>query len=158
MEVPVLLFPNFDKPFRLYTDASLKSLEVVLKQEDENKNLRPVAYASRSLTPVEKNYHTTDLKCLAIIWSVKHFHKYLINKPFKIFTDYNTLKSLQKISELTGRRVRWIIELQQYNFTIEHRSEKKNQNADALSRLFLEQYIKQSGVFPNLDIDSRIFC
>ncbi len=34
------------------------------------------------------------------------------------------------------------MELQQYNFTIEHRSGKKNQNANALSRLFPEQYIK----------------
>src|SRR6266540_4019663 len=142
MEAPVLLFPNFEKPFVLCTDALLKGLGAVLEQEDEKKNLRPVAYASRSLTPAEKNYHTTDLEYLAIIWSVKHFHKYLINKLFKIFTDHSVLKSLQKISELTRKRVRWIIELQQYNYTIEHRSEKKNQNANALSRLFPEQYIK----------------
>src|SRR6266498_1782994 len=141
-EAPVLLFSNFDKPFVLYTDASLKGLGAVLEQEDENKNLRPVAYASRSLTPAEKNYYMTDLKCLAIIWSIKYFHKYLINKPFKIFSDHSTLKSLQKISELTGKRARWIMELQQYNYMIEHRSGKKNQNADALLRLFPEQYIK----------------
>ena len=141
-EAPVLLFLNFDKPFNLCTDASLKGLGAFLEQEDENGNLRPVAYASRSLTLTEKNYHTTDLECLAIIWSVQHFHKYLINKPFKIFTDHSALKSLQKITEPTGRRARWIMELQQYNFVIEHRSGKKNQNADALSRLISEQYIK----------------
>src|SRR6266498_4709234 len=105
-EASVLLFPNFNKSFVLYTDASLKGLGAVLEQEDENKNLRLVAYVNRSLTPAEKNYHTTDLKCLAIIWSVRHFHKYLINKPFKIFTDHSTLKSLQKITELTERRAR----------------------------------------------------
>src|SRR6266511_3379493 len=142
MEASVLLFPNFDKLFNLCTDALLKGLGAVLEQEDENKNLRPVAYASRSLTSAEKNYYTTDLEYLAIIWSVKHFHKYLINKPFKIFIDHSILKSLQKISELIGRRARWIMELQQYNYTIEYRSGKKNQNADALSRLFPEQYIK----------------
>ncbi len=142
MEAPVLLVLNFDKLFVLCTDASLKGLGAVLEQEDENKNLRSVAYASRSLTSAEKNYHTTDLECLAIIWSVKHFHKYLINKPFKIFTDHSTLKSLQKISEPTRRKARWIMKLQQYNYIIKHRSGKKNQNADVLSRLFSEHYIK----------------
>ena len=34
-----------------------------------------------------------------------------------------------------GRRARWIMELQQYNFEIIHRSGKENKNADALSRL-----------------------
>ncbi len=34
------------------------------------------------------------------------------------------------------------MEIQQYNFIIEHRSGKKNQNANALSRLISEQYIK----------------
>src|SRR6266542_249956 len=66
-EEPVLLFSNFDKPFNLCIDASLKGLEAVLEQEDENGNLRPVAYASRNLTLAEKNYHTTDLEYLAII-------------------------------------------------------------------------------------------
>ena len=123
-------------------DALLKGLGAVLEQEDENRNLRPIAYASRSLTPAKKNYHTTDLECLVIIWSIWHFHKYLINRPFKIFTNHSALKSLQKITELTKRRARWIMELWQYNFIIKHRSEKKNQNADALSRLISEQYIK----------------
>ncbi len=67
IEVPVLLFLNFDKLFRLCMDASLKGLGVVLEQEDKNENLRPVAYTSRSLTLAEKNYHITDLECLAII-------------------------------------------------------------------------------------------
>ena len=120
------------------TDVSLKGLGAVFKQEDENRNLKLVVYASRSLTPAKKNYHIIDLKCLAIIWSIWHFYKYLINRLFKIFTDHSALKSLQKITELIGRRARWIMKLQQYNFVIEHRSGKKNQNADALSRLISE--------------------
>src|SRR3954447_1601739 len=34
-----------------------------------------------------------------------------------------------------GRRARWIMKLQQYNFTIKHHPEKVNSNADALSRI-----------------------
>ncbi len=37
------------------------------------------------------------------------------------------------------RIARWIVKLQQYDFEIEHRHEKKHQNADALSRLPLNK-------------------
>jgi predicted AAA+ superfamily ATPase len=36
---------------------------------------------------------------------------------------------------LKGRRVKWVMELQQYNFEVIHRSGKENTNADTLSRL-----------------------
>ena len=44
------------------------------------------------------------------------------------------------------------MELWKYNFTIEHRSEKKNQNANTLSRLISKAYIKKE----NLS-DSELF-
>jgi hypothetical protein len=34
-----------------------------------------------------------------------------------------------------GRRARWVMELQQYDFEVVHRSGKENKNADALSRM-----------------------
>jgi hypothetical protein len=40
-----------------------------------------------------------------------------------------------KTQEPKGRRARWIMKLQEYDFDIKHRSGKKNSNADALSRL-----------------------
>ncbi len=46
--------------------------------------------------------------------------------------NYSILKNLQKITESIKRKARWIMKLQQYNFTIEYRFRKKNQNADAI--------------------------
>ena len=60
----------------------------------------PVAYASRLLKAVEKNYSTVDRKGLVVVWAVKHFKLYIIDMYFKIITDHNMLKALQNRNEL----------------------------------------------------------
>ncbi|CAB4438157.1 unnamed protein product [Rhizophagus irregularis] len=49
---------------------------------------------------------------------------------FKIITDHVAFKSLLNEKVPKGRYARWIIKLQQYDFFVEYRSEKKNSNAD----------------------------
>ena len=69
------------------------------------------------------------------MWSIKYFQHYLCLKPFKVITDHSALKWLQTCKVPTGKRARWIMHLQQYNFEIQHRPGKSNANADALSHL-----------------------
>ena len=47
---PVLVFPDFDKPFLLETDASKEGLGAVLSQKQSDGRYHPVAFGSRSLT------------------------------------------------------------------------------------------------------------
>ena len=72
---------------------------------------------------------------MAVIWAVQHFHKYLMGRKFTIITDHSALKTLKTAHIPKGRRARWMMELQQYDFSIKHRAGKKNANVDALSRL-----------------------
>src|SRR3954451_10970520 len=104
MEVPILQYLDFTKPFVLYTDASGTGLEAVLSQMDDEKRERVIAYASRSLNKAEYNYGITDQECLAIVWDVKHFEQYLGLLPFKVITDHSALKFLQTAEMPTGRR------------------------------------------------------
>ena len=134
MQAPVLSYPDFTKSFTIYTDASGIGLGAVLSQEQDGKE-HVISYASRSLNNAEKNYNVTDQECLAVVWAIKHFQHYLGMKTFEIVTDHSALKWLQTCKMPKGRRARWIMELQQYNFTIKHRPEKVNSNADALSRI-----------------------
>ena len=64
MSAPVLVFPDFNKPFLLETDASKEGLGAVLSQKPDDGHYHPVAVAfgSRMLMPSEQNYHSSKLE------------------------------------------------------------------------------------------------
>lgn len=76
---PVLKPPNWEFPFHVYSDASAIAVGSALCQPSrEGGKDYPVAFASRQLNPVEKNYTTTEPECLAMIFSLKKFRHYLL--------------------------------------------------------------------------------
>jgi hypothetical protein len=132
-ERPLLIYPDFAKPFVLETDASVAGLGACLMQ-DQGDGLRPIAYASKVNSDQVAKYSITELECLAVVWSVKLFRPYLYGRTFTICTDHAALKWLMTASDLAGRLHRWALTLQEYDFVMQYRSGKLNAVADALSR------------------------
>ena len=94
LEVPVLAFADFNKPFFLETDTSKLGLGAVLSQKQTNGWCHPVPYVSCSLTIHECNYHATKQECLAIKWTIaEQSQEYLLWKPFIVNADNNLLIS-----------------------------------------------------------------
>jgi hypothetical protein len=87
----ILAFPDFKKPFILRKDASDYGLGAVLSQTSHDGHERPIAFASRSLSKCERNYHATEKACLVIIWDLKKFEHYLDGQEFKLETDNRAL-------------------------------------------------------------------
>jgi hypothetical protein len=130
----VLGFPDFTKPFVLETDASGAGLGAVLAQKHDDGSIRPIAYASRSLQPHERNYGITELEGLGVVWAVKHFRPYLYGHPCEVYTDHSALTSLLNTPQPSGKLTRWGMAIQELDLKITHRSGRSNSNADALSR------------------------
>ena len=126
---PILCYPDFDREFILQTDASDVGLGAVLSQIDKSGNEHVVAYASKTLSPREKNYSTTEKEAFAIQFGTQHFRVYLLGRKFTISTDHSALSWLQ------GRIARWLMDLQEFDFEVKHRAGRVHNNADALSRL-----------------------
>ena len=133
-EAPVLAFPDFSKEFLLETDASGAGLGAVLAQKQNDGGVRPIAFASRTLQPPERNYGITELEGLGVVWAVKHFRHYLYGHHCKVFTDHEALKSLLNTPQPSGKLARWGLALQELDLEIHYRPGRVNQNADALSR------------------------
>lgn len=133
---PVLKYADFSKPFVLEIDASHQGLGAVLSQEVDGKN-RPIAFASRTLRPSERNmsnYSSMKLEFLALKWAVtERFREYLLGAKFTVYTDNNPLSHLQT-AKLAAVEQRWASQLAIFDFELKYRPGSVNQNADALSR------------------------
>ena len=130
---------SMTKDVVLQVDASGKGLGAVLLQQDENKFLRPVAFASRVLTTAEKNYSQIEREALALVFGAHKFRQYLLGKPFTLRTDHKPLLPLfdphKTVPMLTSTRLKkWRLVLSAYSYTLEFVPGKQNIFADYLSR------------------------
>jgi len=75
------------------TDASEHVIEGVLSQEQDGK-WKPIAFLSRTMQPVERNYKVYDKELLAIVKALFKWRQYLLDtlETFKIWMDHENLK------------------------------------------------------------------
>ena len=133
---PVLVFPDFDKPFLLETDASKEGLGAVLSQKQSDQWYHSIAFGSHPLTPAEKIYHSSKLEFLVLKWSVtEHFKEYLAYTPFVVRTDNNLLTYMLKTPNLDATGHRWVGVLALFQFELKYQKGADNGAVDALSRV-----------------------
>ena len=114
----------------LTTDASDLGLGAVLSTS----RATVVEYASRALTPAEKNYTTIEKECLAIVWAAHRFKHYFLGAPFTLQTDHKPLLWLESAKESHVRLQRLALKLHANEFTVKRHPGIENADADSLSR------------------------
>ncbi|EGT41840.1 hypothetical protein CAEBREN_11901 [Caenorhabditis brenneri] len=133
---PVLCYPDYNKEFHCYTDASGVAQGAVLMQTkpgDESK-MQAIAYASRTLSQPETRRAAIHNELGAIIFALRAFKVYIYGSKVVIHTDHRPLIFLMKRHKVNDVLARWLVELQQYNIDIVHIDGKRNTIADCLSR------------------------
>jgi phospholipid-translocating ATPase len=127
-------YARFDSEFILQTDASDFGVGAVLSQVDDDGREKVVAYASKALSARQNKFSATEKEAYAIVFGTQQFHVYLLGRHFQIVMDHNALRWLHSM-EPKGRLACWIIDLQEFNFTVVYRAGRLHTNTDALSRL-----------------------
>jgi len=133
---PVLAAPDIDKKMRMEVDASDYATGEVLSMECKDGLWRPVAFLSKSLNEMERNYEIHDKEMLAIIRGLEAWRHLLegVQYKFKIWTDHKNLEYFMKAQKLNRRQARWALYLSQFDFTLKHVAGSKMGKADGLSR------------------------
>jgi hypothetical protein len=82
----VLPYPEFTKPFEIYTDAFTMQLGAAITQGN-----RPIVFFSRKLSVTQTKYSVTKIKLLAIVEILKEFQGMLWGQTIKVYTDHKNL-------------------------------------------------------------------
>ncbi|KRT80433.1 hypothetical protein AMK59_8411 [Oryctes borbonicus] len=132
---PVLAIYSHGAETELHCDASTHGYGAILLQRQADGKLHPVMYFSKRTTDAETRYHSYELECLAIVNAIKRFDIYLKGVKFKIVTDCNSIKQTFNKKDVIPRIMRWVLFLQDFNYSLEHRSGTRMSHVDALSRV-----------------------
>ena len=121
---------------KLSADASSYGIGAVLLQQTD-KEWKPVAYASRTMSETEKRYAQIEKEALSLTWAAEKFSMYLLGRSFCMETDHKPLVPLlsaKNLDALPPRVLRFRLRLMRYDFTIMYTPGKHLCIPDTLSR------------------------
>lgn len=134
IKAPILGYPTSGGHYTLHTDASGQGIAAILSQTQSERQVN-ICYLSRTLSPAERNYSTSEKECLAIVWAIKSLRHYLLGTKFTVISDHSCLQWLKNQKDPYGRLNRWSLTLQNYDFEVKHAPGTSVPHVDALSRL-----------------------
>jgi len=133
----VLVSPQESDPFRIEADSSDFVTGAVLSQQSMmDGKWHPIAFYSKSLSSVERNYEIHDKEMLAIIRALEEWRHFLEGATHlvEIWTDHKNLEYFMTAKKLNRRQARWSLHLARFDFLLHHCPGHTMGKPDALSR------------------------
>ena len=133
---PILTHWIPDAQLIVETNASDYALAAILSVVNEDNEVHPVAFHSRTFTVAELNYDTHDKELLAIFEAFKIWWHYLegLAYPINVVMDHKNLEHFSTIKVLTWRQARWSKYLSQFNLVIRFCPSCLGTKPDALTK------------------------
>ncbi|KAJ9541667.1 LOW QUALITY PROTEIN: hypothetical protein OSB04_028173 [Centaurea solstitialis] len=140
---PLLMLPDFSKPFEVECDASGHGIGAVLMQ-----NKKPIAYFSKALSSTNLNKSTYEKELMALVLAIQHWRPFLLGRSFTVYTDQKSLRHLLQQRVASADQQNWLAKLLGYHFEVVYKPGRENSAADSLSRMFDEPELYALTSFP----------
>lgn len=136
---PVLKIFDSHAETELHTDASQEGYGAVLLQKCvEDGQWHPVYFLSKQTNPSEKKYHSYELEMLAIVYAFQKLRVYLLGLSVLVVTDCVAIKSTVEKTNVVPRIARWVMQLEEFDYQVQHRAGSRMKHVDALSRVVMQ--------------------
>ena len=134
-EAPVLSYFNVNKDVVLQVDSSKDGLGAVLLQDG-----RPVEYASRTLTPAERNWAQIEKELLAVVYGLERFDQYTYGMKVTVQNAHKPLSAILKkpLSQCPKRLQTLLMRVHRYDVEFRFIKGSKLIVADTLSRAYID--------------------
>ena len=139
---PILRFPDPNKPYTLYTDASKYAWSCVLTQQYthdiDSKQIvvnHPITYVSGLFKGSQLNWVALTKEAYAIYMSIKKLTYYLEDAEITLRSNHLPLKRFLQRNTLNTKVNNWEVEISPFKITFEYIKGIKNTLADTMSRL-----------------------
>ena len=162
-----LQFYDYRKPLHIEVDTSKKGIGVAMLQEDcivQNtsrcdipNNLRPISYASKTLSSTESNYSNIECELLGVLFATTQFKHFTYRCTVHVITDHKPLVSLFKKSlvNTSPHLSRMLMQVLDYTLNVCYQPGDKMDLSDALG--CLSSHNKATGkTIKNLDISIHV--
>jgi len=127
--VPLLAYPDTNKPYTLYVDASAGCVGACLTQSCEQddqevipgiKHEKPLYFLSHKLSATQTRWSTIEKEAFAIHYALQKLDHYLHGARFTIMTDHKPLKYILE-SPMQNKRVQnWALGISGYNCCVRY--------------------------------------
>ena len=153
-EEALLSYYDKDKPIFIEVDASGQGLGAVLLQGDISHadasicnqtdgnylllrdRLKPIDYASKSLSEAEKRYSNIERELLGVVWAINHFHHYTFANRIYLISDHKPLHPLfsgKSLVSCSPRTARLLLKIVDKDVTFFYQNGPSMHVSDALS-------------------------
>jgi hypothetical protein len=117
-EALVLISPNYENDFQIFSFSSEETIDGVLLQKNDQGHDQCITYMSRALQNLELKYPMFEKQTYALVKSLKHFRVFIGYSKVIGYVPNFVVKDVLSQVEGLGSRGRWVTKIQEYDLEI----------------------------------------